>query len=149
MDSQTMTEDMAKRREFDEVSSAMAFENKAHELLTAGNIVYLHSWWREGAKWQFAQIQAQADAWKQNCLEQVEKVNELGVALSDAKVQLKAKDAVIDVAVKAGKHLSDVLEHAIELGQYTEGGSTEGWAKLAVKEWNEALENIQKMLGKN
>lgn len=48
----------------------------------------------------------------------------------------------LEIAVKAGKHLADVLEHAIELGHYTEGGSTEGWAKLAVKEWNDSLAQI-------
>lgn len=56
-----MNDDMNKRREFDEVSSAMAFENKAYANGTVGEIRYLHSWWREGAKWQFAEMQAQVD----------------------------------------------------------------------------------------
>lgn len=30
--------------------------------------------------------------------------------------------------IKRTKNVAEVLEHSIELGQYTAGGSTEGWA---------------------
>jgi len=63
--------------------------------------------------------------------------------------QLKTRDEVIEVILQAGKHLSDVLEHAVEMGQYTEGGSTEGWAKLSLKEWNAAFTKINKLLGRD
>ncbi len=53
--------DMTKRIAFDEVNSAMAFENKAYSNGIVGEVRYLHSWWREGAKWQFAEMQAQTE----------------------------------------------------------------------------------------
>lgn len=69
--------------------------------------------------------------------------------VSEMKKEITTRDEALQVVLQAGKHLSDVLEHAVEMGQYTEGGSTEGWAKLSLKEWNAAFTKINTLLGRD
>ena len=44
------------------------------------------------------------------------------------------------------KNLISVLDHAVKMGQYTPGGSTENWAKETLKPWTKHLggQNEQK-----
>lgn len=59
--------------------------------------------------------------------------------LEETIAELEASLATAQARVRAGEKLAQVLNHAIEMGQYTPGGSTEKWAIDTLNEWEEAL----------
>lgn len=136
-----MNDDMNKRRD----QLAKEHSQKHVATWTASGKKAVSFGFQKGFDAGVAEMQAQVDELKEanaNCISLM--LHE--ARMKNVESQLKAKDAVIDLAVKAGKHLSDVLEHSIELGHYTSGGSTEGWARLSVKEWNEAITSINEII---